>query len=210
MKPIYHITPLDNLKSIVSSGGLLCDADLVAEVARGASVVGIAHQHIKDRRARKAVVVAARGTLAHYVPFYFAPRSPMLYAIYRGVVAGYGGGQERVVHLVSTVETACKVGQRWFFTDGHAEMEISKQFDQLTSLDKLDWNIMTETWWKDTTQDGDRKRRRQAEFLVHRAFPWTAVTQIGVMSDRIAALVRAALNGAEHMPNVVVRTDWYY
>jgi hypothetical protein len=89
-------------------------------------------------------------------------------------------------------------------------MEISKQFEKLTSLDKIDWNIMKEIWWNDTIQDGDRKRRRQAEFLVHQMFPWTGVAEIGVMSEKIAALVRAALNGAKYRPKVVVQAGWYY
>lgn len=210
MTAIFHITHMANLPGIIAAGGLWCDAVRTAKVANGANVVGIAHQHIKDRRARKVVRKAAGGTLADYVPFYFAPRSPMLYTISRGNVIGYDGGQEQVIHLVSTVEIACGLNKPWCFTDGHADMEISKQFEKLTSLDKIDWNIMKETWWNDTIQDGDRKRRRQAEFLVHQAFPWTGVAEIGVMSQKIATQVQAALNGAKHKPKVVVRADWYY
>lgn len=88
--------------------------------------MGIAHQHIKDRRARKAVTVAAGGTLADYVPFYFAPRSPMLFTITKGNVEGYTGGQGQVVHLASTVEAACGLGSPWCFTDGHADMALSQ------------------------------------------------------------------------------------
>lgn len=210
MTAIYHITHLANLAGIIAAGGLWCDAFRAAEVASGVSVVGIAHQHIKDRRAKKVVNRAAGGTLADYVPFYFAPRSPMLYTISRGNVAGYNGGQEQVIHLTSTVEKACMLDKPWCFTDGHADMELSKQFGQLANLDKIDWNIMKEIWWHDTIQDGDRKRRRQAEFLVHRLFPWIAVTEIGVMSEKIAVLVRAVLSGTTHKPQVAVRADWYY
>lgn len=210
MTALYHITHIDNLPSIIAAGGLWCDAVRAARVAEGASVVGIAHQHIKDRRARRAVTKAAGGTLADYVPFHFAPRSPMLYTISRGNVVGYSGGQEQVVHLVTTVEAACALCTPWCFTDGHADMAISKQFEQLSRLDMIDWNIMKETWWHDTIQDGDRKRRRQAEFLVHQRFPWTAVAEIGVMSEKIAALARTALDRATHKPKVIVRADWYY
>jgi len=210
MIPIYHITHVANLAGIVAAGDLWCDAVGSAKKDLGASFVGIAHQHIKDRRSRKVVEMAAGGTLADYVPFYFAPRSPMLYAISGGSVASYTEGQEQVVHLVTNVEAACALNKPWCFTDGHADMEISKQFGELSSLDKIDWNIMKETWWNDTMQDGDRKRRRQAEFLVHQTFPWTGVAEIGVMSQKIAASARSALNGAKHRPKVVLRPDWYY
>lgn len=77
MTDIYHITHISNLPSIIQHGGLYCD-NLIPQ--RNLHPQGIAHQHIKERRARRIVNVAAGGTLADYVPFYFAPRSPMLYA----------------------------------------------------------------------------------------------------------------------------------
>jgi hypothetical protein len=210
MTPIYHITHAQNLPGIMTAGGLWCDSVRATKVAAGAAVVGIAHQHIKERRARKAVMVAARGTLADYVPFYFAPRSPMLFTISRGNVAGYTGGQEQVVHLVSTVERACGLGSPWCFTDGHADMALSKQYSDLKDLPKIDWAMMKEVYWNDTMADGDRKRKRQAEFLFSKMFPWSAVVEIGVMTERVAAAVRGALTGAKHAPKVVVQRSWYY
>jgi len=73
-------------------------------LGQGLESVGIAYQHIKDRRARKRVPAGPGGTVADYVPFYFAPRSPMLYAITRGLVPGYDGGQSSVVHLVTSTD----------------------------------------------------------------------------------------------------------
>jgi len=80
---IYHITHLDNLPAIIQRGCLLCDNGRAAE---GVACQGIAHVHIKQRRARKVVPVAPGGTLADFVPSYFAPRSPMLYVINAGGV----------------------------------------------------------------------------------------------------------------------------
>jgi hypothetical protein len=71
MTYIYHITHIDNLPRIITAGGLRCDR---LRMQNGETVLGIAHQHIKDRRAKRLVPVAAKGTLADYVPFYFAPR----------------------------------------------------------------------------------------------------------------------------------------
>ena len=78
--PIFHITHVENLASIIREGGLRCDRE-AAE--RGLAEVGIAHQHIKDRRAGRRVPLPPGGTLDDYVPFYFAPRSPMLYSSFR-------------------------------------------------------------------------------------------------------------------------------
>ena len=129
--PIYHITHVQNLSSILERGGLLSDAKTEQS---GIESVGIAHQHIKQRRARRSVPVCRRGTLADYVPFYFAPRSPMLYAIHRGAVEGYDDGQRSILHLTSTAELVVQSGLPFAFTEGHAEIAFSEFFDDLESL----------------------------------------------------------------------------
>ncbi|MBD3884903.1 DUF4433 domain-containing protein [Phormidium tenue FACHB-886] len=63
-----------------------------------------------------------RGTLTDYVPFYFAPCSPMLYAIHQGNVPTHSDGQEGVIYLGSTVETVQQANLSFVFTDGHGIM----------------------------------------------------------------------------------------
>ena len=58
MLPIYHITHLDNLPSIVN-GGVCCDN---IEIAQGLAAINIAHENIKERRRRRLVLKTARGT----------------------------------------------------------------------------------------------------------------------------------------------------
>lgn len=207
MTPIYHITHGRNLAAIIAAGGLWCDAQIAAS---GVAPLGIAHQHIKDRRRECRVPCATGGTLADYVPFYFAPRSPMLYAIHTGSVEGYRGGQAGVLHLVAEAETVAASGCVWTFTEGHAEIALTVFYTDLCFLSAVDWAIMVEQYWHDTDEDGDRKRRRQAEFLVHRFFPWTLITEIGVISPRVADRVRVLLEPAAHRPVVSVRRSWYY
>ena len=77
--------------------------------------------------------------LSDYVPFYFAPRSPMLYAIHKGKVEGYTGGQGEVLHLVSSAESvAGENGLDYCFTEGHAEIGFSEFFEDLTDLQRID------------------------------------------------------------------------
>ncbi|MCL5959413.1 MAG: DUF4433 domain-containing protein [Chloroflexi bacterium] len=207
MTELYHITHIGNLPSILGHGGLWCDN---SRVEKGLATRGIAHDHIKVRRAQRVVPLGAGGTLADYVPFYFAPRSPMLYAIHTGYVVGYNEGQEPIVHLVSSADKVVRSQMPFSFTDGHAEMAISSFFDSLADLNRIDWDIMQTAYWRDTSLDGDRKRKRQAEFLVYRFFPWSLVTEIGVISSAMADRVEAIVTGANHQPNIAVRRSWYY
>lgn len=145
------------------------------------------------------------------MPFYFAPRSPMLYAIYRGAVEGYTGGQSEVVHLISSAEAVRDAGLAWVFTDGHAEMApLTEFYDDLRDLDKIDWPLMNARYWHDTDDDPDRKRRRQAEFLVHNFFPWELVSGIGVCDHSAELTVRKAVGNAAHEPELRVAREWYY
>jgi hypothetical protein len=50
--PIYHITNINNLPRIIQTGGLWCDAE---RVRQGFGCVGIAHESLKQRRARTPV-----------------------------------------------------------------------------------------------------------------------------------------------------------
>jgi hypothetical protein len=206
---IYHITHLRNLPSIIGAGGLHSDN---GRLENAVECIGIAHQHIKDRRANRQVPTCLGGTLADYVPFYFAPRSPMLYSIYRGQVEGYKEGQGPVLHLVSTAEAVAEAELPFTYTEGHAEMKFSQFYEGLTDLrSRIDWNVMKATYWNDDPPGiVDRKRKRQAEFLVHGFFPWTLFSTIGVINEAMRTEVLQMLADVEHRPDVRVHRGWYY
>ncbi len=177
---------------------------------RATAVRGIAHQHIKDRRAERAVPVAAGGTLADYVPFYFGPRSPMLYTIHRGNVEGFDGRQGQVVHLVVQAEAAMGCGRPWCFTDGHAEMAVSRFHADWAERDCVDWPLMKQRYWSDTADEPDRKRRRQAEFLLHGACPVSLIAEVGVYDSVAKEGVEAVAEQHDAQWPVRVMKDWYY
>lgn len=165
---IYHITHIDNLESILSEGGLLA-YNIMLETQT--NYTNIAYQNIQDRRATNDVPCGGGGVLHDYVPFYFAPRSPMPYTISRGNVENYTQGQAAVIHLVSSIENIEAEDLCFVFTDGHAVMTFTDFFDDLNYLGAIDWDVMESRYWNDTNEDNDRKRRRQAEFLVRYFFP---------------------------------------
>lgn len=135
----------------------------------------------------------------------------MLYAIHRGD-AGGETDQNAIIHLVTTlgeIETrACE----FIFTDGHAIMHLSEFFVEPSDLNHVDWKVMGATYWNDTDKDPDRKRRRQAEFLVHDQLPWKAIQAIGVSNDAVAGRVSEIMeeHAANHRPKVITKPEWYY
>ncbi len=207
MTPIYHLTSIVNLPSIVEYACLLCDR-IVDE--RKLNTQSIAYDHIKERRGRWNVPCGPGGVVADYVPFFFGPKPPMLYTLAQGNVPGFGGTQADISYLVASAEGVQESGIEFVFTDGHAVMAVSNFYTDLGDLVKVDWEVVQGAWWNDTAEHPDRKRRRQAEFLVHFCLPWRLIHEIAVKTDTAAARVAKAVAGVEHRPAVVVRRDWYY
>ncbi len=202
---IFHITHCDNLAAILQAGELRAVATLPAPPA-----VSVAHNSIQARRATTRVPCGPGGCLHDYVPFYFGPRSPMLYALHRGSVAGYADGEAPIVHLVCNAEDVASAGHRFVFTDGHAAIAYSEYYDDLAKLGCVDLALMRATSWADTPDDPDRKRRRQAEFLVHERVPWSLVERIVVRDGAIRDRVESVVRSAGEVTPVEVQSRWYY
>lgn len=199
--PIFHITHVENLASIIAHGCLWSDAQ---RISRNLVTTNIGYSHVKQRRLNRPVPVAARGRLGDYVPFNFCPRSVMLYVVSRGH-QDYARGQDEIVHLVSSVQTAVALRRPWAFTDLHADLGYAAYYESLAKLGEVDWAVMPLAQWGG---NDDVKAKRQAEFLVHDAFPWSAIERIGVKSPQVAARVRAMLPSGT--PAVSVEPRWYY
>jgi hypothetical protein len=172
--------------------------------------ISISYDSVQRRRARRHVPYKPYGTVHDYVPFYFAPRSPMLYTIVQGNVHSYSEGQDPLVYLVSTVQAIHEAHLQFVFTDGHCIIEYTNFYDDLADLSQIDWSLMRAHYWANTPDDSDRVRRRQAEFLVYRACPWHLITEIGVINREIKKVVVDSLERSSYKPPVIVRNSWYY
>jgi hypothetical protein len=127
----------------------------------------------------------------------------MLYVLSRGH-EDYAGGQDEIIHLASSVNTAIALGQPWAFTDRHADLGYASFFSSRDRLDDVDWSVMPLRYWADDAT----KEKRQAEFLIHDRFPWSAVEAIGVKTWAVAKKVEAIVGAG--VPPVAVQPAWYY
>jgi hypothetical protein len=206
---IYHITHVDNLASIVRDGALFSDAVMIA---RGGPDATIGMSTIKQRRLSLPVDCHEGTRVGEYVPFYFCPRSVMLYLIHRGnsPELAYRGGQGPIVHLESdlheVIAWADGAGRRWAFSLSNAGARYAQFRRRSDQLDRIDWAAVAANDW----QAPEIKEGKQAEFLVHGSFPWTLVARIGVASAGIRNRVLAAMEGASHQPRVGIAPGWYY
>lgn len=205
---IYHFTHIENLPSILRMGELRCD-NAVRDA--GCLTVEVGNRDIKDRRRTRAVPCGPGGVVADYVPFYFAPRSPMLYSINRGNVPEYPQGQSPLVYLVSSVEQVAASDAPIVFTDGNAGHALSEFFANPELLgERIDWEIMQATMWNNTAADGDRMRRRMAEALVYQCFPAQTIQAIACIDEDRADSVAALCKDAGSRVEVRVERGWYF
>lgn len=204
---VMHFTHVDHLSTIVELG-LLCDAQAHRD---GVLVTEVGDHGVKRRRRARPVPCVPGGFVADYVPFYYAPRSPMMFKIERGGVTTYQDGCAELVYLVTSVERLADLGQTLVFTDSNAALKVARFSHDLAEIEKLiDWPLMLARMWKSTPDDPDRMDRRMAECLVHGAVPWAAVESVVAKSDACASTARRVLATVGATTPVVVRPGWYF
>lgn len=206
---IYHITHVENLPAILTYGGLWSD---VVMNDRGGPTASIGMSNIKQRRLRLPLKCHEGDRVGDYVPFYFCPRSIMLFLIHRAnhPELTYRGGQEPIIHLEAdlreTVTWAEEQGRRWAFSLSNAGAAYTEFRSRLDQIDEIDWEAVATTDFRGQ----EVKERKQAEFLLREFFPWHLVRRIGVCSASIQSRVLRELSGSGSRPVIEIRRDWYY
>lgn len=207
---IYHITHVENLPSIVAEGGLVSDRTMIE---RGGPMQMIGMSTIKRRRVEELDVECHPGTkVGDYVPFYFCPRSVMLYVIYRAnhPELAYRDGQESIVHLEadlhSVIQWADEHAVPWAFSLSNAGARYTEFRSRVADLEELHWPSIAATDFRGAAV----QERKQAEFLVREQFPFELVERIGVRSATMLTRVSAAMARSGHRPVTQVRPEWYY
>jgi hypothetical protein len=211
---IYHIVHIDRLSSIMSDGYLWCDSEILRRVPLGTT---IGMNNIKQRRLNELTLTNYPDLyVGNCVPFYFCPRSIMLYLIYQGnhPELAYRGGQETILHLEAdlhaSVEWAQQNSKRWCFTLSNAGAYYFEDRCNLAQLNDINWTAVQTNRWSGNGIDPSIKEGKQAEFLLEYYFPWHLVERVGVNSRSTYQQVVNALPQSGHRPIVEIKSEWYY
>lgn len=207
---IYHITHVNNLPGIVQADGLWSDAKRI-EGRLETSLIGMSS--IKQRRLTEIDVTCHPGTkVGQYVPFFYCPRSVMLYILHRGnhVDIEYREGQAPIVHLVADLEASLRWAAqhqvRWALSPTNAGARYTGFFNRTEDLHRIDWQAVANRDFRDPAV----KEAKQAEFLMFDWFPWTLVEAIGVFDENHRELASKHLRNATRKPPVRVENGWYF
>ncbi len=211
---IYHILHVDRLASVLADGFLWSDK-VAQERASAGTVIGMGE--IKRRRMLENRIASHPGLMVgDCVPFYFCPRSVMLYLIHQGnhPELEYRGGQKPIIHLEAdlhrTIDEANLQGRRWAFTLSNAGSRYYEDRADLSRLGEINWDAVEARKWSGSGVDPAIKEGKQAEFLLEDRFTWNLVERIGVHSLTAYQQVSDLLKQASNRPELEILADWYY
>ena len=205
---IYHMVHVDRLASILADGNLWCDTEINRRMPAG-STIGM--NKIKQRRLTELTLTSHPDLhVGDCVPFYFCPRSVMLYVIHQAnhPELTYRGGQGPIIHLEADLHEAVDWLDhrplKWAFTLSTAGATYFEDRCDLVQWGDIDWDSVQATQWSQC------REKKQAEFLAEHRFPWELIQRVGVPSVAVYHQVATALQAATHKPRIEVKPDWYY
>lgn len=202
---IFRIVHRENLPIVLARG-------LFARNSNGSDpgYVNIGNLDLIGRRGSRAVPINPGGVLNDYVPFYFTPFSPMAY----NIKTGWNGITKRpnsdVLIFVSTLQHVIDQGSDAVFTDRHAYLTTANFYDDVDDLDQIDWTGLRSKNFKKDPANPERVERYQAEALVHRHVPLSALKGVAVVSESVQADVQKLVDKSGTSLKVRTMPGWYF
>ena len=186
----YRITHRDNLAHLLAHGLVNKHHENA-----GSNFVPIGNLEIIDVRSDTEVNIEGYGSIGSYVPFYFTPRSIMLLNIVTGYYAPKvpKRNKDEIIVIRCRIEDLTKE-PKWFFTDGQANDGETTHYNDLSYLNKVDWNCIQQSNFRKSDGDYDRQRRYQAEFLVYNTVPVKRIESICVYSNTMKEWAEQKIN----------------
>jgi len=203
---LYRITHIDNLDFILKSKVISCPNSDNCDP----NFIGIGDSSLIQSRKSRKIPIVPNGDFSDYVAFYFGARSPMLYNIQKGFNNVTKRNPEDIIYLISNFEKVKENKSEFVFTDGHGYHNFSQFFNQEKDLKEIDWKTVNLIRWNDTEDDPDRKRKKQAEFLIHNEVPISILGVIAVYNENAQTKILTKLADNNIECNVVIKSNLYY
>ncbi len=202
---IFRITHLKNIPWILSHG-MHCASAMKPDP----EFVAIGNPELIERRARRKVPVAPGGNLSDYVPFYFTPRSPMLY----NIKTGWNGLQQvsmsDIVVLSTSMQKVMASGVEVLVADRHAYLKAAQFSSGSAGLGQLDWNRLRTSDFTKDHENPEPFERYQAEALVHLHLSIETIERIVCYGPEQESSLHDIVQSAATSVNVEVHREWFF
>jgi ssDNA thymidine ADP-ribosyltransferase, DarT len=203
---LFRIVHVANLPWVVENGLHCASGGL-----RDPNFVEIGNPDLIQKRAVRRVPISPYGSFSDYVPFYFTPKSIMLY----NIETGYNGIVRRqsreIVILVASCQSLVDNCVTVLFTDRHADSATAAwSADRNGLAATIDWDILCRHDFGRSDSYPDKKERYQAEAFNHRHVPPVALLAVGCVSEEVRRKVEDVIRRARSTLRVVVRPGWCF
>lgn len=202
---IFRITHVKNVAWILDHG-LHCQSSNVIDP----NFVPIGIPDLIEKRSLRLVPLVPGGCLGDYVPFYFTPWSIMMFNIKTGHNNVIQRPNAEIAILVSSLHKLSEIAAPFLFTNGHAYMEESDYFSDLSDLKKVDWDLLQRKDFKKDPEDPGKLGRYQAEALVHRQLPIEALLGIACYDAATQVTLDAEVRQRTLSTPVKSIPAWYF
>lgn len=190
---LYYIAPLGNLASILECGILA--RNLAPDVRKS-----FADEDIQKKRHETCPDVRLGLNLHDYVPLFFAPKPPLLYA--------RRDEQESLVYLCINPGVLLEPGVVFSATNA---VSADIFYRHVSDLDKLNWDILHANYWgsDDPFEKKSNKLLRQAEAEIPIYVAPDSILEIVVLNRGVAEDVIQLLNQSSRTIPVRIGPEYY-
>lgn len=199
IKYIFRMTHIQNIPHILDVGFVHGDSP-----KSSSNYIPIGDSSMIRARAEKD---AAGRPLGQYIPFYFGPRSPMLYVIQNGFNGVTKRSPGEIVYCVIRINTVINSKLRFIFTDGHAADHITTTYqgEALKDIDSiLSYDDVYAQFWN---EDADAKRKKEAELLFLDEVPASLISGYVVYDEEAK---QQLISYGIPEDKIIIRTTFYF
>jgi hypothetical protein len=202
---IFRITHIANIPWILGNGLHCRNSETCDQNYRD-----IGNPDLIQKRHVRTIPVPPGGTLSDYIPFYLTPYSPMLL----NIKTGYNGLKRTpmpdIVILVTSLHDLVKSGVRFVLSDRHAYLEAAKFANEISGLTHIDWAILRSRDFRRDPENPEKFERYQAEALVYRHLPVSAITCVLCYGPEQRAKLEALVKQAGAATRILERPNCYF
>jgi hypothetical protein len=207
---IYHLTHIENLSQIISSGAILANTN---DELDERPAVDISAPATREARNRATVFEPEGVAVADYVPFFLSPNA----SVWRNIRSqipdvrlstnAHEASAYDFVLLISTIQHAYQAqgedaadAANVIVTDGDASGTLTRFGTSRESSERM---------LRGMRADEESDTILHAELLVRDRLPFERVTLIGVANDNVRNAVKQILAHAAYKPKVSVYPPWF-
>lgn len=149
--------------------------------------------------------------LGDYIPFYFGPRTPMLYEIQHGFNNVKRRNPEEIVYCIISLQDVIDKRLEGFFTDGHAKNVMTtfyhnSRLGDISQLVRRE-DVFEHNWGPQYDNTGETKRKKSAELLLKDNINPEYIKWFVVYNNQAKSTL---INYGVEEKKILVKQDFYF